>query len=242
MFRRGWLALALVLGCNAWADDLPLVGSGRGSGVAVPSYGGNSCHATNGSTATTACTLTSAVVTGDVVTVFVSGTNTGTTATVADDKSDSCTAADSNILWNSSTNHAFSFVCASLTAGAQTFTVTWGLTGNNEVMVADDYQNVLAAAPLDVHAAQGQTSPGNGTNAVTSGAATSTAAGELVAGAMFSDSANLGTGFTQASAQVSGWFQDEFLVQSSAGAVAATFTATNTPSTTAALMLVLKHK
>lgn len=224
----------------ARADNFPLLGVG--SGNAVPAYNSNSCHTVNGTSATTACTLTSAVVTGDVVTIFANGVNVGTTATAADDKSDSCTAVDTNVLSNSSANHAFSFVCAGLTSGAQTFTVTWGATGSSEQIVADDYQNVKATSPLDVHAAQGQASPGNGTNAVTSGSATSTAAGELVVGVMAADAANLGTGFSQAQAQVSGWFQDEYLVQSSAGSVAATFTATNTPSWTVTIMMVLKHK
>lgn len=232
----------LCLTSLARADDLPLFGVGRGAGN-TPFYTSNSCNTVNGSAGTTACTLGTGVSAGDTAVIFLDQSNSGFgITTLTDDKSDTCTAVD-NVAWNSSGSHqGFSYYCANLTAGATTFTVTWHTAEANELIAVDIYRNIKTSALLDNHHAAAQTSPGNGANAVSSGSATTTVNGDLIAAAMFSDNANLGTGFSQPQAQVSGWFNVEYLIQSTAASIAGTFTATNTPGFTVAFMMALEHK
>lgn len=108
-----------------------------------------------------------------------------------------------------------------------------------------EYSLVLSSTPLDNQAMQAQTSE-SGTNAATSGAATTSSSGDLIFGFNFDFGGNAtlisaGTGFTARFSGLSN-FQQEDLVQSAAGSIAATFTYTGgTSDTIISGMMALKH-
>lgn len=130
-------------------------------------------------------------------------------------------------------------------ASASTVTITLTMTGGTPNAV---YLTILeitgaSAAPLDGHTAQLQSSPGTGTNAVTSGNVTSAKQPALVLGAAelsgFSDaSISPGTGFTQPVANQF-YLCIESLRVTSAGTQAATFT--TTAGTTASVNFVVVY-
>jgi hypothetical protein len=110
--------------------------------------------------------------------------------------------------------------------------------------IVDVYSNVLASSPVDgTPTGASQNSPGTGANAVKSANVTTTANGDLIFG--FSVSINstglsVGTGFTGHQA-VTGTYYTEGLIQSTAGAIPATFTATSGSDNTITFTVALKH-
>lgn len=201
----------------------------------------NLCSNFVSSNTTIACTLTSGVQAGDAVLLFTTGYSSVALSSATNDKGDTCTV-ESATTWDGGSGKAGAFVCPNLTAGAQTFTVTYAGTGSMSLN-AQEFGNV-AASPYDISVGNPQTSPGGGTNAVTTTAMTTTTNGDIiVAGAYFdtgSKTANAGTGFTLVTSTTN---PVEYQNQSAAGSVTSTFTATGTlPGHSVAIGVGLKHK
>ena len=94
-------------------------------------------------------------------------------------------------------------------------------TGTDYTFFAQEYSGVDT---LDVHTGAAQASNSGATDAVTSGLMTTTANGDLIWASCWSiDSMATGTGFT-ATSSPPGFAHPEYLVQATAGPIAATFT------------------
>lgn len=135
-------------------------------------------------------------------------------------------------------NHRLTtFYAKSITGGALTFTVNTSTSVTDRALtVLCEVSGADATAPLDQHAEQYQVIPGTGTDAVSSGSVTTTTNGQYVYGATIAHIAlttyTQGTGFTSAGTGT-GFAGAEYLIQSSAGSIAATFTqSVNTDVTT----------
>lgn len=143
---------------------------------------------------------------------------------------------------NDSCNDAFVSVTGS---GTLTMQGTVSSSVATYIGAAGSEYSLVAASPLDNQAMQFQTSQ-SGTNAATSGSATTTSSGDLIFGFNFDFNNNAsqiaaGTGFNGRYSGTSG-VQQEDLVQASAGTIAATFTYTGgTSDTTISGMIALKH-
>lgn len=112
--------------------------------------------------------------------------------------------------------------------GSLTLTLTLSATASGKVTLQPtEYSGVASVSPADVSSTNGQNSQ-SGTNAATSGSATTTQNGDLIAGFTIDYPGNAsgiaaGTGFTS---RTGTYCQVEDQVQSSAGSIAATFTYT----------------
>jgi hypothetical protein len=118
----------------------------------------------------------------------------------------------------------------SIRAGANTVTVTLGVTGGYRRVIVSEYSGVAATSPLDV-AARNQAGGTTAANGVTSTAATTTSNGDLIFGVAMDDSGlfgtiNAGTGFTRRATLNNMDMATEDTIQATAGPVAATFTFT----------------
>ena len=192
------------------------------------------CTTQNGATssATVVCTMGAGVGGGHLVVLFV-GTNVGVTgvSSVTDDKSDSCTVVDE--AGGAGNYNLTSVYCPNVTAGATTFTATLSSAATLAMAFGAEFSGVLTTSPLDVHAAQTQTTPGTGANAITSGSVTTTHANELIVGGTVNRSGaagagtiTIGTGFTLGQS-VANTLTSEYQVQAAAGSIAATFKASS---------------
>src|SRR5262249_24473654 len=113
-------------------------------------------------------------------------------------------------------------------AGANTVTVTFGVTGGYRRIIVSEYSGIATTAPLDV-TAKSQGTATSAANAVTSTAATTTASGNPIFGVTMDDSGNFatinaGTGFTRRASLNGMAIATEDTVQTAAGSIAATFT------------------
>src|SRR5215467_1963580 len=113
-------------------------------------------------------------------------------------------------------------------AGANTVTVTFGVTGGYRRIVVSEYSGVAATSPLDA-SAKNRAAGSTATNGVTSTAASTTTAGDLIFGIAMDDSGNFGTinagtGFTRRASLNGMDTATEDAIQGAAGPVAATFT------------------
>lgn len=199
----------------------------------------NTCANFQGSAGTTnSCSLTNPAAGGDTVVIFSTSFANQHVTSATDDKSDTCTVEAARDQAAGSL-YGNVVVCANVTAGAQTFTLTLaGSTNNN--MKAQEIGNV-ATSPIDVAGGAGQSSPGTGANAVTA-SVTTTASGDIVLAGIAQDTgsktSNPGTGYASIITNAT-----EYIVQSAAGAIAATFTQTGTGAgNTLDLVVALKHR
>lgn len=208
---------------------------GGPNALAAAAHVQGGCNTENGGTAsgTVACTLGAGVGAGDLVPLFVAR-HTGVTSItgVTDDKSDSCTVG-SDI--TGATVIFTPVYCPNLTAGATTFTATLSSSATLATIIVVGEFSGLTASPLDKRTGQAQTTPGTGSNAVSSGSGgTATVPGELVVAATINQTGAAGvgtitggTGFTAGSTEqtVTNLLRGEYLVQTSPAAVTGTFTA-----------------
>jgi hypothetical protein len=155
---------------------------------------------------------------GDLAALWVVG-NTGiTVSSVTDDKSDSCTLATpvgSGITLTP-------VYCPNVTSGAATFTATMSGAGTLATIIVDTYSGIIIT-PLDKTAGQAQTTPGTGSNAVTSGNTASALINDLVVGATIQSTGiagagtiSAGTGFT-AEQSTASTLRSEYKVLAAAG-------------------------
>jgi galactose oxidase-like protein/Big-like domain-containing protein len=113
-------------------------------------------------------------------------------------------------------------------AGANTVTVTLGITGGYRRIIVSEYSGIVTTSPLDAAAANRATGTTTA-NAITSTTATTTANGDLIFGVVMDDSGNFGTitagtGFTVRATLNGMDLASEDKIQGTAGPVAATFT------------------
>jgi len=196
---------------------------------------------TNAAASTTSVAVTiSAVGSGNLVSGCVGWTPnpTATLSSVTDDKSNTYTVVDNN--GASDANGQWStFYLKNITNGPVTITANFSGNATYRVIHVIEASGLDTSAPLDQHTMNFQTTPGTGTDAVTSGAVTTTANGEFVAACARKGSSGasgtytVGTGYSNlitAGVVVSA---SESRVQTSAGSIAGTFTqsANNNDST-----------
>lgn len=118
------------------------------------------------------------------------------------------------------------FYVKNAASGNTTVTVTWsGEPGFHDIYIYE-VSGCDTTAPLDVHATNYQHNVGSGADAITTGAVTTTAGGEFIFGVAFDQAGNsntwaAGTNFT---AKENSFGVTEYLTQTTAGSIAATFT------------------
>lgn len=167
------------------------------------------------------------------VVTWDSASGQGTLNTVTDNKGNTYTISDS-INSAGDTQQAASFSLGNVTGGPTVITANFTSTGGGDhwiTIVVSEYSGGPAAADFrDGHTGQLQTAVGTGANAISSGNITTTANGDLIWGATVSPTstptATAGTGFTLRGSDITNTFTyDEDQVQTTAGSIAATFTA-----------------
>ena len=169
----------------------------------------------------------------------VIGYDTGLTlTTVTDDKSNTYTI-QRTVTDGGNAEQASLFYLANITNGPITVTATFNGVTNNGGMTMLEGSGIVTSSALDVETGQLQATPGTGANGVTSGAVTTTVAGDFVCGFAVDTGAfrtgtqyAAGTGFTKPangeSGDAAGHALDnagEYQIQGSAGSIAATWTA-----------------
>jgi len=119
------------------------------------------------------------------------------------------------------------------TTTAFVVTANFSASSNTPFIAAAEAMGV-DVSPRDQSTGQSQSAPGEGTNAVTSGAVTTTTDGQFIFAATRSQGSistiSPGTNFTGI-ASVGGQFRTEYRIQPSAGSQAGTFTSNNGAST-----------
>ena len=161
---------------------------------------------------------------------------------VADSRSQTFTSAVN--VTDGATYSLATFYYANTTGGADTVTVTFAGAITYASLQCSEYSGVATSSPLDKFASNSQTTPGTGANAVTSGSVTTTTDGQLIVG--WSTALTVGAGTTSAGTGFTGRtnvFGDtlcEDQVQTSAGAIAATFTSTSATSNFITLITTYK--
>lgn len=163
-----------------------------------------------------------------VVSVHFLSANLTNDFTTLSDGTNTYTAIDSLAAVILGTNTSLNtFYAKNITGGA--LTVTSNSTSNVVAVartVVCEVSGANTSTPLDKHAIQTQALPGTGTDALTSGSVTTTTNGQYVYGATVvggNDTLTAGTGFTGYDSTANTMAEDQ--VQSSAGAIAGTFTA-----------------
>lgn len=174
-------------------------------------------------------TFDSSVTAGNLIVAVVSINNTSETInSTTDTQSNSYTPLDNPTDDSGNGQRAAAFYAENVTGGSVTVTANFsasvvGIIAIHEISGAD------ITSPEDGHAAQAQTNPGTGTDAVTSGDITPSADGAYIFGATFvsggSTTPTIGTNFALRE-QNAFRVTTEDLIQGSAGAIAATFTTT----------------
>lgn len=175
------------------------------------------------------------VTAGNLIAVVVFWANVTSTVTVADGLGNTYTAVD-NPVDLSTACRASTFYAKNIGGGACTVTVTFsgsvfGAVAVHEISGAD------TAAPLDQHSIGFLGYIGTDTDAVTA-SVTTTADGEYILGAMVPTGAGAcasGTGFTDRVSTTGGLHTEE-KIQTSAGAIAVTFTNTGAQNSGIAIM------
>jgi hypothetical protein len=124
------------------------------------------------------------------------------------------------------------FYLANVAAGTTTFTMNMASSLFTLEIAWDEYSGIATATPIDGHAGQYQINPGTGTDACTSTSIATTANGDLIYAVGYSMNTGItnltaGTGFTNRSSSTGNGFNfyTADKVQSTAGSVAATWTA-----------------
>lgn len=188
------------------------------------------------SAATIPITLDSAISSGSTIAGIATWSNRTATATsVTDDMGNSYTIVD-DVSDTTNDQRAISFYRANITNAPITITVNLSGSESGRASNVREISGADTTAPLDKNFGAGPTAWGTGANAVTSGNQTTTANGEYIFGGTVDTSAlrtanfALGTGFSTLiqdgllSTRIN--TATEHQIQTSAGAIAATFTQT----------------
>lgn len=176
----------------------------------------------------------SAVGSGNAVVVTVSTPSAAHPTSVKDSAGNTYTQRLSTSNTSSGAD-VITFVLGNITNAPTSIIVTWAVSASGVVVAATEFSNpagTILSNPFDVGHGNQQNSIGNGTDIFTSGSATTTVGSDLIYGVCLNVSSPVGeptagTGYTLGNSgsdatQSVGW-ATEWKVQSSAGAVAATF-------------------
>lgn len=141
---------------------------------------------------------------------------------------------------------ARTYYAKNILGGSCTITVTLNTARGFETIMVHEISGCSTTSPLDQHVLNSQSGPSTATDAVTTTNVTTTHDGEYIYGSVFlhnnfADTYTAGTGYTRENLAVGdathGAAADEFKIQTTAGAIAATFTRTaSTGDTTTFLM------
>lgn len=159
---------------------------------------------------------------------FLGSTLVSDFTSITDDKGNTYTIVDKQ-LGTVSHRVLVTFYCPNITNAPTVITANFANTPIDIGIFVDEYSGIATSTPLDGHAIQAVNGPGTGTDALSSGSITTTASGDLIygVGADLTGSADLiaGTGFTQRvhNSDTGSFVMTEDLIQSTAGAIAATF-------------------
>lgn len=121
------------------------------------------------------------------------------------------------------------FYSENVTNAPTTVTVTFDTACAFNSMCISEFSGVATSSSIDGHKVTYNTSMSTTANAMTSGTITTTAAGDLIYGACFAgngSNASLGTGYTDSDSGGVGLVA-EYQIQTSAGSIATTFTASS---------------
>jgi hypothetical protein len=183
-------------------------------------------------TASASARLTANVTANNAIAVFCGWTGvTQTLVSVTDTQGNSYTVVD-NPTSGSYGRAAMAYAIARASA-ADTVSCNFSAAGIGKSIIVHEIGGVNPSVPLDGHKMAVRTSPGTGANAVTSTNITTTTSGDYVVGFTFNSSSNgadwnAGTGYVrrQDLRTASYAMASEDRIQTTAGAIAATFTAT----------------
>lgn len=175
-----------------------------------------------------------AVASGNAVVGFVyDGAGSGQTVTsIVDDKGNHYNQSTTVIGQVDFSEQGTLFWLGDITNGPTVITVTLSAAAGNWIIIAEEWSGVKAATdPSDGHTQQSQNTPGTTTDAITSGAITTTVNGDLVWGvsadvSSHSVAVSAGTGYTISTTYNASiaTITSETKTQSAAGSVAATWT------------------
>jgi len=190
------------------------------------------CVTQNGASSSSTVVCNMAPVGGGNTIVLWIGSNTTVTGvnSVTDDKGDTCTVLDE--AGGVGAYNLTSAYCVGVTAGAKTFTATLSSAATLALIFGDEYSS-LAALVLDKHVAQTQTTPGTGTDAISSGSQTPLADGELIVAGTVNKLGSAGTGTITwgtgylSEQNVNNVLRSEFKIQTTAASIGGTFTASS---------------
>jgi hypothetical protein len=195
--------------------------------------------ATAGSATTVPVTFTSNVVAGNLIAVWVTwGSSTATLNSVTDSLGNTYTIVQTVTNTTNSQRSAMAYA-KNIAGGANTVTATFSASIDYRGIIVHEISGADQTAPLDGNAGQWQTGPGLGTDAVSSGSFTTTKNGDYIFGASMNTGVACagpaaGTGFTAREAPACGGHSiqpiSEDRIQSAAGSIAATFTASSNNS------------
>lgn len=210
------LAPLLALGSPAHAATAYVTGCANASGA--------------GST-TIACTMGGAVSATGVIVGAVSWDGTTNTATCADGTNTYTMVANTRIDDATNNRRTQGFYAENVAAGTPTITCTISASVNARSLVAHAVSGTSVSGSLDVSIGQNQQNPGAGTDAITSTAVTTTAAGDYIFGASADTAVQCptfvaGTNFTirDVTACAGIPMGSEGLIQGGAASIAGTFT------------------
>lgn len=216
------------------------------SGGTTPAFvQGNTFQNGAPSVDTVSVTLASAVASSHlVIAVYCGGIASGDTVSITDDKLNTYTSVFANPIVNSTGYGCFLGYLANATNGPKIITANSIQSRPFVTMIAEEWSNILTTSPVDGTPQNStQVPPPTSANGVVTPTVTTTASGDLVWG--FTVSANStgmsnGTGFTGHQA-VDTTFYTEALIQTSAGAITATFTALAGGDNTVTFTIAFKH-
>ena len=176
--------------------------------------------------------FTSNITAGNMIIGAVGYGDVSTTVSVADTLGNTYTVSTVNAD-GGNLQYQRTFYANSSTGGANTVTVTFGTSVAYRRLYISEYSGLATASPNDGGTGQLQTSPGTGTDAITSGNIVTTVDGDLIWGITQNTSEVdpgtgtlvAGTGYTQDAQVGTVIMRAEHKTQTTAGSVAATFTA-----------------
>lgn len=176
-------------------------------------------------------TLTSTVGVGNTILGMVTYASTDSITSITDDKSNTYTIIDTDTNTPDGSKQT-SFWLLNITNSPQTITANFSIASVSTQIVVDEFSGVSASAVIDAHAITVQTSPGTGTDGVSSGSIVTSSNGDLIWAAVVdqhstSPTISAGTGFTTGT-NAAPFLKSvsEYQTQSTAGSIAATFTTT----------------
>jgi len=172
----------------------------------------------------------------------------GSVGSISDSAGNTYTSATGQLLEGNYNRSSQVYYANNITGGSPLTITVNTLLSPGGFAICSEFSGVATASPLDVHAdGTMPINPGTGTDAVTSGAATTTTSGELIYtsfvgfGGTGSASQAVGTGFTRvhispggAGGTGAGTLDSAYKVQSSSGSTAGTWTLGSSDSSTVA--------